>query len=386
MSHFLKTCIESRVLDIMDRDGCGPVLSFQGFLRLLSAGYQAVTQARTVWYANGWLPRKKLPCPVISIGNVMAGGTGKTPVAISIARMLAGMGKSSVIVSRGYKADSSSGPVLVGDGKQVFSSVELAGDEPYMMAKDFALAVVTGKKRYEAGRLAIQRLSPDVIILDDGFQHLALERDLDLVLLDCQRPFGNHRLLPAGFLREPVKTALQRCHAVIRTRCPESPEPFCLPEILSEQAFSLPVFNTRHRSSLVRWQDENQKPLPLEPGNLAGRKAVLFSGLARNHEFKKTMEELGCCVTSHLEFADHHRYTLADMDGIRRQMHQDKAGLAVTTQKDMIKIDSAAPLSEALAGGEVVVMGVRIQWEDETAIRKLLSSVLSKTDSYKGNP
>ncbi len=385
MNHFLKSRIEPRVLEIMAQEECGPVLSFQGFLRLLSAGYQAGIQARAVFYANGWLPRKKLPCPVISIGNIMAGGTGKTPVAISIAQMLTRMGKSSVIISRGYKADSSSGPVLVGDGKQVFSNVQLAGDEPYMMAKDFSLAVVTGKKRYEAGCFAIETLSPDVIILDDGFQHLALERDLDLVLLDCQRPFGNKRLLPAGFLREPVKTALQRCHAIIRTRCPESPEPFCLPKTLSEPGFSLPVFNTSHCPALVGWQDAHHTPLPLETKNLAGKKVVLFSGIARNHEFKKTMEKLGCLVVNHLEFSDHHRYTLADLDGIKRRMKQDNADLAVTTQKDMVKIDSAAFLSDSLWPGELAVMGVTIKWENKTAIQNFLSSVLLKIEAYKEN-
>ncbi len=386
MNHFLKSRIESRVLDIMEREECGPILSFQGFLRFLSAGYKAVTQTRTAWYANGWLSRKKLPCPVISIGNIMAGGTGKTPVAISVARMIAAMGKSSVIISRGYKSASSSGPVLVGDGKQVFSNADLAGDEPFMMARDFSLAVVTGKKRYEAGRFAIQKLSPDVIILDDGFQHLGLERDLDIVLLDCQRPFGNQRLLPAGFLREPVKTALQRCHAIVRTRCPEWPEPFCVPEIFSDQPFSLPVFNTKHCPALVRRQDAEHNLLPLDTRNLAGRKAVLFSGIARNHEFKKTMEEFGCCVVSHLEFADHHRYTLADMNEIKRRVKQDKADFAVTTQKDMIKIDSAPSLSAALGGAELAVVGVTIKWEDKAAMENFLSSELSRIDLYKENP
>ncbi len=378
MKHFLKSSIVPRVLEIMDREECGTSLSFQGFLLLLSAGYKAVTQTRTALYANGWLPRKKLPCPVISIGNIMAGGTGKTPVAISIARILETMGKSSVIISRGYKSAHSSGPTLVGDGKQIFANADFAGDEPFMMAKDFSLAVVTGKKRHEAGCLAVNALSPNVIILDDGFQHLSLERDLDLVLLDYHRPFGNQRLLPAGFLREPVKTALQRCHAIVRTRCPESLTPFRVPKILSNKSFPLPVFNTRHCPTLVHWQDGKHNLLPLEPDNLAGRRVILFSGIARNPEFRKTMESLGCRVVSHLEFGDHHRYTPEDLDGIKRRMRQDKADLAVTTQKDMVKIDSDTQLRETLVEKEVAVMGITIKWEDETAVRNLLSSVLSQ--------
>ncbi len=365
----LHAYIEQKILKQIHQDKRDSFFSFQTGLIGLSALYKAIVLARTSCYANGLLSRKTLPCPVISIGNIMAGGTGKTPVAISIARMLKDMGKICVVISRGYKGKASAAPVLVGDGNHLLVPPEEAGDEPSMMARDFSLAVVVGKKRYDAGRLALSALSPDVIILDDGFQHLALKRDLDIILLDHDRPFGNKRLLPAGLLREPVSNALKRCHAIVRTRCPQTPKPFFLPDNIP----NLPVFNTRHLPALIHLQDQNKKPLPLAMKALDGKNAVLFSGIARNNKFKETMEELGCRITSHLEFPDHHSYTSTDMININRQIQQDKADLVITTQKDMIKIHPDTQWAASVA-----VMGVTIQWEDETKIRSMLSQALSR--------
>jgi len=222
----------------MNEEGNGCFLSFRSFLCAVSYCYGGAVQLREALYRKGMLPSKRLPCIVVSVGNLSAGGTGKTPMTIYITELFRSFGYKTVVISRGYKGGAESTGGVVSNGQAILMDPDMAGDEPYMMANLLShVPVLVGRNRFRIGLMAIKEFSPDVIVLDDAFQHLQLERDMDLVLLDEQRPLGNTYLLPRGLLREPV-SALLRGHTFIFTRADpvsEKKEPLSkgpLPEIL----------------------------------------------------------------------------------------------------------------------------------------------------------
>ena len=194
------------------------------FLSMASKIYGGGVKLRQKLYQKGLVKSKRLPCMVISVGNLSVGGTGKTPMTIYLANLIQDFGNKAVVISRGYKGRAEKAGGIVSDGKVLLMGPETAGDEPYMMAVKLKnVPVIVGKNRFEAGMLAVRTFKPEVLVLDDAFQHLKLERDLDLVLLDCQRPFGNGHMLPRGIMREPV-SALSRADALILTRSDVVPD------------------------------------------------------------------------------------------------------------------------------------------------------------------
>lgn len=366
------------------------------FLLALSTIYGVVVSLRIWLYGKNILKSRKVPCCVISIGNIGAGGSGKTPMAIYLAEMVKSMGFNPVVVSRGYGGDlnkkkliksddsemriSSSGipisrykvlgsassgadAVVVGDGSTIFESPEVVGDEPFMMASRRSFPVVVGKNRFRAVMTALncsdsrtdnlskpknssfQKLPKipniDVIILDDGFQHIQLKRDLDIVLMDYNRPFGNGYLLPAGRLREPPDKAIERADIVIFTRYPyddlERLDKRRIEKIVNRKGGFKPFFITRHRPFLHSFLHQT-KPFPADLKALKGRKACLFSGIADNRSFRKTVESLGILVKAHLEFNDHHMYKSGEISMIVEAYHNSGADLMVTTEKDCARL------------------------------------------------
>ena len=191
---------------------------FVHFLSMVSKVYGGAVKLRRNFYKQAVFKSKRLPCSIISIGNITVGGTGKTPMTIYVAKVVKQLGYNVAVISRGYKGKAEKIGGIVSDGKALLMTPEIAGDEPYMIAKRLNdVPVIIGRNRFEAGRQAISKFDPDVIVLDDGFQHLKLQRDLDLVLLDYRKPFGNGHLLPRGVMREPA-SALLNANAVILTR------------------------------------------------------------------------------------------------------------------------------------------------------------------------
>ena len=210
--------LRARVTDIMTRGGHYPFFSLATLLWGISVLYGGLTHLRRRLYTRGRLKSHRLPCPVISVGNLTLGGTGKTPLVIHLAEKIQGMGYRPVILSRGYKGLAEKGGAVVSDGRNLLCDARQAGDEPYLMAILLpTVPVVVGRHRYRAGMDAIRRFQPDIILLDDGFQHLQLKRDLNLLLLDAQNPFGNRYLFPRGTLREP-EVSLLGADAVVLTR------------------------------------------------------------------------------------------------------------------------------------------------------------------------
>ena len=287
---------------------------------------------------KGVLPSKTLPCRVVSIGNLISGGTGKTPMTILVARMIRDMGYRVVVLSRGYRGRMEKTGGVVSDGRTIFKGPEDAGDEPYLMARILTgIPVLVGQRRYETGMMAVKRFKPDVIVLDDAFQHLRLKRDLNLVLLDSRSPFGNGHLLPRGLLREPL-SALRRAHAVVYTR--------------SEQALTAPirhrlprhqpVFYTSHHP-IIRKTDQEDGRFAYDASNISllkGKKAVAFAGLADNAQFFDSLEQAGCVLVRRFSFPDHHRYGGNDWVRIAAAAGSKGADMVVTTAKDFVKIES----------------------------------------------
>ena len=347
--------LEERIIQISDRDYEAKPFSLEHLLVMASRLYGWGVGLWQRAYALGVFPAASMPCPVISIGNIMAGGTGKTPMTFYLVRRLKAMGLRPVVISRGYGGTLKEAAAVVGDGESIFLDAEAAGDEPLMMAQRLGVPVVVGRDRRRAGQLAVETFNPDLLVMDDGFQHLKLKRDLDLVLLDHDRPFGNGRFLPAGRLRETAAMAARRAHGLILTRCPEGGG--AVPPSIDTTFPGCPAFKTRHRSVLAAWIGGSDGGGSL--AELRGRRAFLVSGIARNDAFRQSVAALGANVVGHLEFQDHYGYKRADFSTIQTEADQTRAELVITTEKDWVKFPAQWEGPMAL-----VVLGVELECED----------------------
>ncbi len=334
--------------------------SFQFLLLVCSKLYFIGLKIRNLLYMLNFIKQNRLPCFVISVGNITVGGTGKTPMTIYIANVLKKLGFKPAIVTRGYKGNYKDASSIVSDGSNFFLNVQEAGDEAVMMADDLKIPVVVGKSRYQAGKLAIARFNPDVIILDDAFQHIALKRDLDLLLCDSSRPLGNFQLIPRGQLREPAYE-IQRCDAVILTRSDKTQKPdFKKYNGMKSNLFkSKQLFHCFHSPSILNFIN-CESSFDHNNLNITG---FLFSGIADNSDFKSTCLGMGVIVKGVSEFPDHHWYTKKELKEIYENYIESGADYLVTTQKDYIKIKeliSDFPLSISL-----VVIGIEIRFKTE---------------------
>jgi tetraacyldisaccharide 4'-kinase len=291
--------------------------------------YRLVVDFRAGLYHRGVLPSYRAPVPVISVGNLTVGGTGKTPVCDAVVKHLLARGLRVTLVSRGYGGSFAGevGVVAMGDGQLLMKAAE-AGDEPCLLAqRNPALQVVVARKRAHAVRAAVAK-GADVVVLDDGFQHLAVQRDLDIVLLDSRAPFGNGQLLPAGPLREPT-AALRRADLLVMTHaaCPVDQHP----------PFHGPVLRCHHRLAerLQTLAGEDRPWLVL-----AGRQVVAFAGIARPEDFFSALRARGVVLSATLAFNDHQDYAEEQLKRLIQTCDNNK--LLITTEKDAVKLRSAA--------------------------------------------
>jgi tetraacyldisaccharide 4'-kinase len=331
-----------------------PFFSIEAVLLVLSIGYGGLMRLRARLYEQGVLASRTLPCRVVSIGNLISGGTGKTPMTIMVARMIRDLGYRVVVISRGYRGRLEDTGGIVSDGKTLFRGPEDAGDEPCLMARVLkGVPVVVGKRRFKAGMMAVERFKPDVIVLDDAFQHLRLKRDLNLVLLDSRLPYGNGYLLPRGILRESP-LALRRAHAVIYTRSRQAGAP-SRPVTLPEPR---PVFSVRHTPQIRNVGAQSGAFLSgsRDVSGLKGKNALAFAGLADNGQFFESLATIGCTLVHTFSFADHHRYGPGDLDEIARSAQVYQAEVVVTSLKDYVKIENHTSWPMAL-----VVVDVDLQ-------------------------
>jgi tetraacyldisaccharide 4'-kinase len=287
----------------------------------------------------GWRYRRRqaLPGFTVSVGNLTVGGTGKTPAACMLAEWARDEGLQVAVLSRGYGGNHAKGVLEVSDGTTVKAGPEEAGDEACLMAGRLkGIPVIVSGNRYVAGMRAHERFGTNCFILDDGFQHIALKRDLDLVLMDAARPLGNGYLLPRGPLREPVKN-LNRAHAFVLTRCGEGGEADETAGMLARKFPGRPVFRSDHVPGNVSFPNRGGHE---EPGFLRGRKIAAFAGIARPEVFLDTLKGLGADVVCFRGFKDHHDFRQSELKDLTSRMKS--AECLLTTEKDWVRIKSMA--------------------------------------------
>jgi len=364
--------IEKRVLQTMETPGPFAPCSFDQVLAGCASLYKAGVRLRYAMYGTGFLKSRRLDCPVISIGNLAVGGAGKTPMAVWLAKMLVEKGLRPVVISRGYRGTLEDEAAVVSDGREVFLDAKTCGDEPYMMAMEKAFPVVVGKDRYKAGLMALEAFAPDVVILDDGFQHLKLGRDLNLVLLDYTQPLGNGRMLPAGRLRETLGMAKNRIDAVVFTRCPldefQGSEGHSFASDIIKTLPPVPVFFSTHEpfvAQLFLAGDNNTDDF--QSRRLKGKTAVLFSGLARNASFAQSVQDLGVTIADHFEFCDHYGYNEPDFKRISDRAKALNVDLILTTQKDWVKVNPVY-----FRDVTVVVIGIRLRFSNPQGLEQFI--------------
>ncbi len=320
----------------------------RGLLTPLAWLHRIGLEAYLLPYRTGLRRRCRLlaadgrPVPVISIGNLSSGGTGKTPMAALVAKRLQSEGRRVVVLSRGYRGEGSGAPRVVSDGERVLLGPEAAGDEPALLARLLpGVPVVVGKDRRESGRLALERFAPGVIVLDDALQFWQLHRDLDIVLLDARRPFDNGHVLPRGLLREPP-SHLARAGIVVLTRADRVPQEAleatrARVAVLARRA---DVFTARHAPiTWVRARDNAVEPKDA----LEGRDVFAFAGIADAGSFVATVEALGARTLQMRDLGDHHVYTGADVAALSAA----RCDAAVTTEKDLVKVAPLWPHDQA---------------------------------------
>ncbi len=308
-------------------------------LQALALPYGAVAAIRASLYRHGWLPTRKLPCRVISVGNLTVGGTGKTPIVIFLTEWLLAQGKCVAVLSRGYRRTSRSSRVLVSDGRKLLAGPAEAGDEPYLIAQRCPKAIVAvGTDRYALGRWVLAQYPIDCVVLDDGFQHLSLHRDVNLLLVDATDARGLEAVVPAGRLREPL-VAATRATALLLTRADRNVDPEPVLQRIRQAGGPVedPVRISFKPEQLVNVANGNMEA----PTRFADRTAIAFSGIANPASFHAALEGLGLKVVEAIVFPDHHAYTQADLEDLRRRARQSGVEILITTEKDAGKI---APL------------------------------------------
>lgn len=285
--------------------------------------------------------QKRLPRKVISVGNITVGGTGKTPAVIAIAEEAKKHGYQPCILTRGYKGKAS-GPCFISKGAEPLIGVDEAGDEPLLMAERLkGVPIIKCADRYEGGVFALSELSsqPSLFILDDGFQHWRLHRDIDILLIDSTNPFGNNKLLPAGILREPLKE-IKRSDIIVITRANSSlaagqvSETDVLVKAIRQYNPDATIFLAEHKP--VYAKTLSGKKLPLDV--LSGRGVICFCGIGNPDSLKNTVLNLNVELKDFVAFKDHYRYEKKDISKINETAKEYKTDWIVTTEKDIMRL------------------------------------------------
>ncbi len=342
---------------IYDRaDGFTAVI-YGAFLHCLSFIFEFIARARFYLYNKRVLRDAPLGCLVVVVGNLTVGGTGKTPIVEKFAKSLADRGRKVAILSRGYKSKSDSAfrkivrwfthgespkPRVVSDGKNLLLDSSLAGDEPFMLARNLPnVIVIVDKNRVRAGHYAITEFGADTLILDDGFQYLPLKGQLQLLLVDKTNPFGNKRLLPRGILREPV-SHLKRASYIFLTKS-DGEKDFELERTIRNYNKTAEIIECAHKLRyLVDFSSGEKSELSI----LKGKKVACFSAIAAPDSFERFLRELGANLVLKKRFLDHHRFSDAEIDAVFARAKVAGAEMVVTTEKDSVRVrrDYNAPI------------------------------------------
>lgn len=307
----------------------------RGLLWPLSVIYRIGLWMYLSIYRIGLRKRCKLGVPVISVGNLTFGGTGKTPAVQTLCRMLMEQGKKVVVLSRGH-GGSARGAIIASDGEKILSNSTEAGDEPILLARTLpGVPIIVGKDRRVSGRLSIERFAPDVIVLDDGLQYWQLHRDLDIVVLDARKPFGSGFVMPMGDLREPI-SGLHRAGIILlsNSRFIKDAEYKALLTRISKLAPSAKIFRCAHEAVSFRNVETGEEA---DLSWAQGRRILAFCGIGKPLAFLHMLEDLGALVSRSVIFPDHHRLSEHDISSIIDEAAACSAEAIVTTEKDIAR-------------------------------------------------
>lgn len=356
----MKEGVEEFAVDVINGKRKGfQAFCFRCLLRALSWLYRGVIQLRLWLFRNRIIREKNLGCMVVSIGNITVGGTGKTPVVEMFAKALTKGGRKVAILTRGYKSERPPKPPFFQRLKQRFMAIvfrqkipkapprivsdgispvplldsRFAGDEPFMLAQNLqGVAIVVDKDRVNGGRHALREFGVDTLLLDDGLQYLRLRHRLDIVLVDKQSPFGNDRMLPRGFLREPPRS-LRRASYIFITKCDGSSNVELIQRIRRYNR-TAEIIECNHRP-LHLTDITTREQFPLEM--LQGKDIATISGIAKPESFEGGLVKLGSNIRFSRHFADHHRYTEEELNDFMLKADDRAVDFIVTTEKDSVR-------------------------------------------------
>ncbi len=356
-------------------------------LTLLSHIYRLIWGIRKWFYHTGILRTRKLPCPVICVGNLTTGGTGKTPAVIAITGIINKMGmprrKTNVchpeldsgsqiaVLSRGYKRKSTVPILVVSDGKSILATPEESGDEPYLIASSVKnIRVVVGANRYKSGIHSVTHTGANIFILDDGYQHIQLHRDINILLIDASNPFGNGHMLPRGILREPLN-GISRAHCVIVTRANEAAKG-SIAAIVRKYNPDAPLFYASYKA------DDITDPDGLSYGvdTLYGKKVFIFSGIANPESFRKSVENIGGTVVGESSYPDHYWYSNDDLRAIIKDASDLSAEAVITTTKDAVRLHGLSLYDKT--GGEVKLLILHVEMIIEEGFMRWIKEAMSE--------
>ena len=312
-------------------------------LYVFSLVYEQLVNLRLLGYELGIFSRRKLNCFVISLGNITVGGTGKTPTAQRLAREIHDMGYRVVILNRGYRAKWHGDVGIVSDGKNILMDAKEAGDEAYMLAKHLPnVPVLIGAERYITGKYAVENFGAEVAILDDGYQHWQLERDMNILLVDAVNVFGNGYILPRGTLREAM-SHIERADVCLMTKVDQAIDG-------SRERIRETFKKYNPKATIVESVHKPKCFIPLADWyvNIAGEgvsvdeirneKIMAVSAIGNPASFERTLKDLGAEIIESLRYPDHHEYTVKEMRDVLQQAEDQDAEAIVITEKDAVKI------------------------------------------------
>ncbi len=347
----------------------------------LSAIYGALTRARLEAYRRGLLSVSKLPAPVVSVGNITTGGTGKTPLVEWVCRAIANgdADRGSMdgarettrvcVLTRGYGRDNPKTQVVVSNGRELLADEREAGDEPYLLAKNLLgiAAVIANPNRVAAAKWAIEKLNTQVFVLDDGFQHLGLSRDLDIVTIDATNPWGGGYLLPDGRLRE-LPTGLSRADCVVITRTEQVEDLTAIKRAVQQLVNNAPIFSARMLTSGIR-RVEGQGG---EKEDLLTQRIGAFCGVGNPESFFEHLRREGYQLAFTRTYKDHHHYQQSELDALVEEAKARGATSLITTAKDAIKLRSRN------LGIPCYVLQIQVSIDEEDRLVEIIRGAISE--------
>ncbi len=332
---------------------------------LLSQLYSLAMRVRAWLYRRGVISRRRLRNPVISVGNLTVGGTGKTPFVAYLAGVLKSAGYQPVILSRGYRGKAEHSTLVVSDGRKVLCDAASSGDEPFLLASQLpGVRVAVGKDRHRSGTLVEQDAGDRVVhILDDGFQHLRLKRNLDILLVDATDPFGGGKLLPAGRLREPL-AAMGRADLVVITRSHLVGEIADLEAVIRRHNKLTPISYFYHDTVGVFDLKSRRQ---FRTRAFMGRRVIALAAIGNPGLFIQDLEHYQMDVRDQLLFPDHHPYSQSDLDQALESVDEHGAEALMTTEKDAVRLQALE-----FGAGRIFVLKIEALPEDPVEYRKFL--------------